>query len=149
MRAAVGVGVLASLLPCWSGCSFALIREPPVLTPTTTDVSCTTTRVPVVLDRIVAGSAVVGIGAATFLYDDGQLSGSGLALSVALGLAVTGAFLASANVGINRTEACRETIAKLHLRDLRQARERDEQLRRSPSPAADAGADTQLAPDSR
>ena len=77
-------------------------------------------------------------------------------------------FLASANVGIDRTQACRETIAKAHLRDLRQAREREAQARRSPSPpapplpvtdpvaspdrsdgGANAGADTQLAPDPR
>jgi hypothetical protein len=136
MRTAVGVGVLASLLPCLSGCSFISIQEPPVLTPTTTDVSCTTTRVPVVVDGIVAVSFLLGIGVSAYQHDNGEISGSGLAASVALGLALTSAFLASANVGINRTQACRETIAKLHRRDLRQAREREAQARRAPSPLA-------------
>lgn len=168
MRGAVIGGVLASLLPCWSSCSFILIQAPPVLTPATPDVSCTTTRVPVVLDGIAAISFLLGIGVAAYRHDDGELTGSGLALNAAAGLALTAAFLASANVGINRTEACRETIAKLHLRHLRQARERDAQARRSPSPPAlappvidpeasrdrsdagtDAGTDMQLGPRSQ
>ena len=73
MRAAVAVGVLASLLPCWSGCSFIVIHEPPVLTPTTTDVSCTTTRVPVVLDGIVAISFLLGIGVSAYRHDNGEI----------------------------------------------------------------------------
>ena len=138
MRGAVIGGVLASLLPCWSGCSFILIQEPPVLTHTTTDVSCTTTRVPVVVDGIVAINFLLGIGVSAYRHDNGDLSGSGLALSAALGLALTSVFLASANVGINRTEACRETIDKAHLRSLRQAREREAQARQAPSPTASA-----------
>ena len=134
MRGAVIGGVLASLLPCWSGCSVILIDEPPVLTPTTTNVSCTTTRVPVVLDGIVAIGFLLGIGVSANRHDSGELSAGGLALSAAIGLALTSAFLASANVGIDRTEACRETIDKLHLRDLRQSHEREAQARRAPSP---------------
>ena len=47
-----------------------------MLTPTTTNVSCTTTRVPVVLDRIAAIAFLLGIAGAASLYDDKELTGT-------------------------------------------------------------------------
>ena len=117
----VRVTALVSIVTSGTGCSLILTEEPPPITPSTTTISCFTTKAPAVVDIILAINSLFGIGYTAYEYDAGHYTGKGLVVATLLGLGITTLFFASANAGINHAESCHEAHRKLELRNLRRS----------------------------
>jgi hypothetical protein len=112
-------------------------QPPPPVTPATTTISCSTSKVPALVDAIIAVNFLLGIGVTAYRADSEGWSSSDVQTAAAVGLGLTILLLASANTGVTRADACYDSKEKLQRMLIRQAQQRSMHAQQPPPPAPD------------